>query len=225
MTDRKDAWDAVEEAREPSRVFFGQVDMDVWFCVLQKGVGKVPFDPEQHKAERRRTAVEVTVAPLPASGLQFPLERGMIAESREWAGILLPSLKALGVSPREVNGQWAQVELAPTGRKYTNANGEEKVATTIKFLALYESEEECQEAADALFGGGNGANSGNPGNGQSDPERAVAEQFLPVLVKQAEDRAELTKILAANPIVGKYFTVDSPEVVNLWKGVKDDVPF
>jgi len=218
MTDQTqvDPWATAETAKEPPKRFFGQVLINVWFCILQKGVGKVPFDPQQHKQGQRRTAVDVEIVPLPESGLQFTLERNMVAETREWASTVLPSLKALGVSIREVHEKWAQVELVPS-RTYIDRNtGEEKQATVPKFIAVYDTEDECQAAADELFNGGEEEDEPSipaTDNGGANPEKEVALKFLPALVAQAQgDPDRLAGLLANQPLVSKYFSVDSPEV-------------
>ena len=181
-----DVWDAAEEAKELPKVYFGEVKFDPWFCVLVKGQGKVPFDPREHKAGQRRTAMDISITPLPSRGLDFITERSMIAESRQWAGTVLPSIKALGLSVQSLSGKWAQYEMVRTGRTWTNADGETKHETVPKFLAVYDSEQEAEAAAEALFGG-NGDGTSEPipgfessGNGD-DPERATAAKFLPAL--------------------------------------------
>lgn len=129
------------------RETYGQVDIDAWYCALVKGQGKVPYDPVTHKDMNRCTAIDLTVSPLAEMNLQFSITRSMIAESREWAGITWKSVKALGItSARELKDRWAKVVLVPTGRTYRNSAGEEKEATTLKFLALYESEDACRQA-------------------------------------------------------------------------------
>jgi len=209
------------------RTYFGQVQVDTWYCALVKGSGKVPFDPGQHKEEQRQTAITITLMPLPGSPVQNPTERGMIANSREWVQIVLPSLKKLGVSLRDLKDQWAQVRMVPTGRTYINSNGEERQATTVQFVAVYKTEAEAQAAAATFFtsrkngdgekapasvpqpagGNGNGSNSNSA-------ERQTAAKFLPALWKTSGgDIMKFAEKLAATPLVCKHFTIDSPEAV------------
>lgn len=219
-----DPWAAAENAQLPPQVYFGEVVVDVWFCVLEKGTGKRPFDPQKDDIEQRRTAVDIAVIPLAEHNLKFNLERKMIAESKAWTGITWPSLRALGLnSLKELNGKWAQVTLEPTGRKWTNKNGEEKEETALKFLALYDSLEACQAA---FLGQNNGdANTNaNAGNGHKDEDRETALQFAKVIVEnakrkhQGDDEAmrnEVAQQIANFPLVSKYFSVNSPEVARL----------
>ena len=49
--------------------------------------------------------------------------------------------------------------------------------------------------------------------GATDPERVTALEFLKVIVRQAHgDRDLVAEQLAAIPQVGRFFSVDSPEV-------------
>lgn len=227
-----DPFDSADSATIEPRTYYGQVDVDAWFCALVKGQGKVPYDSAVH--ERRSTAVKLTVAPIPDMKLTFALEREMIAESREWAAIVLPSIKALGLaSVRDLDGKWVAMTQVPTGRKYRNRNGEEKDATTFKFLSLYDSEAACIAAfngarngtppADALpedempfMGDGNGHN-GQPA--PDSPERQTALAFLKVLVQQhGADTAALGAAIASMPMIAKHFTIDSPETQALLAG-------
>lgn len=229
-----DPFDSADSATIEPRTYYGQVDVDAWFCALVKGQGKVPYDAQVH--ERRSTAVKLTVAPIADMKLSFALEREMIAESREWAAIVLPSIKALGLaSIRDLDGKWVAMQQVPSGRKYRNKSGEEKEATTFKFLAVYDSEAACIAAfraarngtppADALpedeipfMGDGNG----NGHNGQpapDSPERQTALAFLKVLVQQhGGNRDALATAIASMPMIAKHFTIDSPETQALLAG-------
>ena len=226
-----DPFEAASKAAPLPTEYYGQVEVDAWFCVLVKGEGRVPFDPQQHSIDQRRTAIDMAIIPLAASGMNYPLERRMLAESKEWRNIVWPSLKALGFnSLREVNGAWVKVKLVPTGRKYINSAGEEKEATTFKFLAVYDSEEECE----AAYLGTSATEEDEPSAPEAQPadnsqandgERATALQFAQIIVQQAlaafpndlnAAKTRVTQEFAKMPIVSKYFTVDSPEIAALF---------
>ena len=217
----QDVWDAAEKAVEPPKVYFGQVQFDMWFCVLQKGIGKVPYDPKSHQQGQRRTAVDVSIMPLPSRGLDFTTERNLIAESRQWAGTVLPSIKALSTSAKALNGKWVQYEMVRTGRTWTGTDGELKHETVPKFLAVYDSEEAAEKAALKLFGG-NGDSEPlpmEPGGNGDDPERAVAAKFLPALWAQAaEDVTAFMELVNGNPLTSKHFHLSSPEVIEIVSG-------
>jgi len=217
-----DPWKQADEAKEPTRHYFGQVYLDLWFCVLEKGVGKVPFDPAQHKPGQKRTAIKVELVPLQSSGLMFTILREMIAESREWAGIVLPSLKALDVTTRTLHEKFVQAELVPSRKYVDKETGETKQATTFKFVQIFESESECEAAAAEFFNQpqdeipGFSDESKNEKEPKLDPQKEVALKFLPALVNMAGgDPQKLSSILSENQLVSRYFTINSPEVVEL----------
>ncbi len=232
------AWDAAANATEVeySNQIFGQIEFDVWFCILQKGMGKVPFDPNIHPISQRRTAVDVSLTDL--SGLN--ISRSFIAEigTDGWLKVTLPSLKALNTSNlQEFSGSWVHAEIVPFG-KYTNAEGEERNRTAPKVLSVFDSQEACEAAAHSTNAPGtspleprsngtlsqNGTAHASPqsagpshANGSSDAERQVALQFLPAIVKNCLngngiDYLKLESALSSNPILAKHFTVASPEV-------------
>lgn len=230
-------WDALDnpEVKTGPMEYWGQVQIDSYFCVLRKGVGKIPFDPQQHNIDQRRTAIEIVIIPLAEQNISYDVNRSMIAESREWAGIVLPSIKALGLSARELNGKWARIRTKETGSTYVNSNGETRERTTFEFMAVYNSEDECRTAYQAFAAGAgtqpatNSAPAAQPtngngnGNSNGNKERETALKFLRVIVENAvrgqTDLNVINNTVAANisnmPMVAKYFTADSPETMNL----------
>ena len=221
MTDSYNLQAAVDNAVAPPSTYFGQVTFDVWACVPIKGVGLVPFDAQAHKPGQRRTAVHIVVTPLPSSNATFDTERKVLAESRDWANITMPSYKALGLnSYTELHEKWVRYEMVPTGRTYEakdmngQPTGETKDATTFKFLAYYNTLEEAEAAASALYGGGNGNT--EPAPTDKEKARKTALPFLPVLAKQAGgDPEKMATLLASNPITKEIFDINSPEVIAL----------
>lgn len=218
ITQNDDVFGSADNAVEPTfnKVFFGQVFFDLYFCALIKGTGKVPFDPAQHKPEQKRTSITLTVVPLPNSGATYNFERNLIAESKEWASIVLPSIKALGLATRDLHSRFVQIEIVPTGERYTDKQGATKEKTTAKFVQVFADETSCQAVADSVFGNGNNHTEQptvtTPQNGNT--EREVALKFLPALAHQAgKDREKMKALLEQNPFVGKYFDITSPEVL------------
>jgi hypothetical protein len=235
VTQFVDPWDIAEQAKEPqfSNVIWGQCEAKSWWCVLEKGVGKVEFDPQMHSPDLRRTAIDIIIHPLADMGLNFDLARNMIAESREWAGIVLPSIRDMGISPKQLNGSWVKVQTVTLTDKagnpvtYTDGNGIVKEKTTIKFLAIFKDEAECR--ADYLANSGKAhqqtqyAGGGGNENGNGNKERETALKFLKVYVENAcRGQTDLNVIrntlalnIAQQSLIAKYFTVDSPEVVEM----------
>ena len=208
-----DVWESAENAKPPSSTFFGEVNLDVWFCALIKGEGKVPFDAVVHKPQQKRTAIDITITPLASRGVTWSIERGLIAESRQWAGMTLPSIKGLGVSPKELNGKYVRYEMKPTGRTWTGTDGAEKTETVPVFSALFQSEDECEEAANAFYNAPADDDTKDVEQ-PSTAEKETAAKFLPAFWAQAKgDVAAFDKLIIGNPLTGKYFTLSSPEAL------------
>jgi len=223
-----DPFDSATNATLAPRSYYGQIQADAWFCALVKGTGKVPFDPTQHNPEQRCVAVDISLIPLPEQNVRFDIRRETIAESREWAGIIWPSLKALGLTnAREADGKWGKLTQVPSGRKYRNSAGEEKEATTFKFLALYPNEDACRDAyhtevkrqpADAEPAPTQAPQStpagGNGGNGSKARETAV--QFIAAFAKMNKYDVDATRRqCAGQPAITNVVDVNTPEFVEI----------
>ena len=220
-----DPYEAADNAVIRPRDYYGQLHIETWFCVLVKGVGKVLFDATQHNADQRCTAVDMSMIPLPEMAFTFKLERTMIAESREWAGVVLPSIKAAGVtSVREASGKFAKMQQVPSGRKYRakdqsgNATGDEREATTFKVLAIYPDEAACRAAYYAETGKAADADGSEPIPGfENAPAKpaansGAAKQFIAVFAKQKGYDLEATRTLCRQqPIITNAVDVDSEE--------------
>lgn len=212
-----DPFDAAANVQPPTRSYFGQVTLEMWFCTLAKGVGKQPFDPAHDKPEARRTAIRIELMPLQETQLQFTVSRELIAESQQWTRTVLPSIVALGLSPREVNGKFVQIELVGTGRKWLNGAGEEKTETMPAFRAVYATREECLAAWQSTGAAPAEAAPAAPSNGNGhDPERVAAAAFLkPMWDASGHDRGRFLVMVAGSPILAKHFAPESPEIVAL----------
>jgi len=216
-----DLWnEAGNQTVRPKR-YFGQCFTDIFACVLEKGRGKVPFDSQQHTADNKLIAVEIEVVPF-TRGNAYTIKRDMIAQFREWAGVVLPSLKVAGIDPSTLDESWVCVELVKSGDSYVK-DGERVEKTTFKFLEQYTSEDECRTAAESFFGRGDEDESETekppmPEDApKADNGREVAAKFLPALYAQASgDPTELGKLIAANPLTSKYFDLNSKEVTALF---------
>lgn len=218
-----DVWDQAANATVRPKVYFGQIFTDAFFCVLRKGIGKVPFDPGQHPADDKLACIKIDGQCTKRDGSSFVVQREEIAEFRDWAGIILPSVKALGIHPRELNEKWAKWRMVETGRTWVDkVSGETKKATTFQFLELFPDAAACQAAEAALYNREVQPElapaSGGTVDPQQDPQREVAAKFLPALYAQANgDAAKMAELLAANPLTSKYFDVNSVEVVTLFQ--------
>jgi hypothetical protein len=225
-----DAWDRASNPTSFGSDFWGQFKVDAWLCALVKGKGKVPYDPAIH--DRPATALDLEVIPLPEMNVTNDkiTQRNIIAESDEWRSFGWASLKALGMANlKEARDRWCRVSLVPTGETYEK-DGKTKERTTFKFVTLFPDEAGCR--TDYLANGGNSlppavqevqvAPSNGNGNG---PEKLVAFAFAKVIVNNTmkgqvghpldEAMNEVGKALAQYPGVSKYFSVQSPEVIEL----------
>lgn len=224
-----DPWASAEGATWDSTFsVFGLVQADVWYAALVKGIGKVPFDPLQHRPDQRVTAVTIAVVPVVPE--QQPTQRDLIAESSEWTKLVNPSIKALGTTLRGLHDRHVEAQLVPTGRTYTNAAGEVKAATTFKFVRLFGSEDESRAAAEQSRrrrAGGPGP-AAAPGDGSETvsgtsrrPDalasigisRQVAAKFLAGLWSASgKDLVRFGELLRTNAATAQHFDLDSPEV-------------
>jgi hypothetical protein len=233
------AFDVAMNPPKPTSEWYGQIMVNAWFCALQKGVGKIAWDPNVVDANgqplRRYTCIDLSLQPITNGDQVYPIERSVLAEFGEWVDICLPSLKDVGITNLQaLNNTWIRCEMVATGRTYTNNNGETKDATTFKFLQVFADEATCRAACAAAHGGnGNGSVNGvtapaqaaTPANGNGNTkERETALKFLKPYVQNAwkksggdldKARAELAPMLANQALLAKYFTVDSPEVTDL----------
>ena len=229
-TQYADPFDAMgdPQVRTGSADYFGSIKIDSYFAVLVKGAGKVPFDPAQHSADKRVTAIEMQMFPLAEMNIAWDVKRNCIAESREWAGTVLPSIKALGLTPREINNRWVHIVRKETGRTYTGSDGSSRPETTFEFVEAFANEAECRAAYQAYSAGAGSApvaqpataTASAPANGK---EKETAFKFLKVIVENAargqSDLGVISATVGANianmPMVAKYFTASSPETMNL----------
>lgn len=242
MTDQTlSPWDTAWEPAQQSGYWYywyGQINLNAWFCTLVKGQGKIPWDPNlvdpvTGQPARRYTCIDLSLAPITDQPINN-IERSMLAEFGEWVDITLPSAKEIGLTNLQaLNGAWVCCEMAPTGRTYTNSAGETKNATTFKFLRLFENETACRAAHQAARGGNGatetpGVQSQTPapttGNSNGSRERETAQKFLKPYVENAwrqsgqdldKARQALAQMIAGQPLLAKYFTVDSPEALEL----------
>lgn len=211
---------AMTTEENTSRVYHGQITVDSWFCVLEKGIGRRQFDANTDKVADRKTCIQMFLQPVSIARFTDVVQRDMVAEfGKDWLKITRPSLAAVGHDLRSIHNQWVEVELVPYGT-YTNKAGEEKNLTAFRFTRVFANEAEANYAYSEYWKGNrpaaNGENSGNGGNGGGDAQREVAAKFLPALWKSAgQDVTAFAEAIAKNPVTSKFFDLSSPEVLSL----------
>jgi len=208
---------------EPQK-FAGKLTTYAYTCVLVKGTGKVPFDPEQHKGQRTSVAIDLTVESLnPTHNL---IQREMLNWTADFKKIVRPSIEALvpriaairgheigQFNPlKEISDLWVIGEFVERPD-----NAPDETWTTLRFQMVFGSEDECR-AAYAELTEEETPTPAAVDNGQ----RAVMAQFLPNLWQQAgEDAAELLALIQANPMLAEHVDESSLEV----QARIDQIPF
>lgn len=222
------AMNATKEPKE--RAYFGEViTVDSWFCVLQKGVGKRPWDSTHDDVKDRRVVIKIEIQPLRG---EYTVSQECLTFEKVWIDHTMPSLIKLRADLHALRGKYAQVRRALTGEQYTNKQDQLKEKTAIEFVAIYDTQDACQAAADTFFGertaASNGAYAGMPEAELPDPAMPPEQQFalnaLPALWKASgNDKTKFAALLGQNPLISKYYPIDHPHVVGLIGGAIDDL--
>lgn len=224
-TTTNDPLEAAMNPEAPARSYFGEVTANTnwYFCVLERGAGKVVFDPTQHSMDRRRVAISIEVAPLPSERVPapFPIQRDMVDFEKEWASVSLPSLKRLGTDISRVKGKWVHVKLVKTS-EYTAKDGTLKDKTGIQFVEIFPDRAACEAARDATFRSGPDASptiqqAATPPSAPAPItpglDRATAAKLLPGLWAASQQNADtFLQRIASVPDLAAHFGADAPEV-------------
>ena len=210
--------DAFDDAMEdPPSYFGGQVMVDAYTCVLVKGQGKVPYDPQTHQDLRTSTAITFNIAPLDPT--RKMIAREMLNWVAEFKGVVRPSIEALAeeiatiknlvvgeFNPlREVSQMFVVGEFV---QKPDNKPGE--TYTTLAFKGVYGNMADCQAAYTELTG------IESEDAAPVDPARESMAAFLPGLWTQANhDAAKFQELIRDNPMLSAHFDMASAEVKGL----------
>ena len=232
-------YDPYEDAMtdEPSR-FFGCVTIEAYQAIMaQDASGKwqrpEPYIPDLHgdegevnKADDKFFTTQVDISLTPVDPTRKIWTRTVGAKNRknpEFQRAIRPSIEALAAqiaaiknlqpgqfNPlKELSGMWVEGEFVP---RPSNKPGE--TWTTLKFTCVFASQDECAAAADEAYNREGDEPAAEPAQGDGqDGERAKMVPFLEAIWKQAgKDSAKMAELLASNPVLKPYFTMDSPEV-------------
>lgn len=238
MSNQPSPYDVAMNPPEQKSGWFGQMTVNAWFCAwvpdptnADKKM-KINWDPNSKdsngKPLRRNTSIDLKLEPITEQP-STAFERSVMAEYGEWVKFILPSLKDIGVTSLEaLHGAWVQIEFASTGETYIDKrSGEAKDSKTWKFVAIYPDEATCRAAYQEARGESAAAAQATAqtnGNGNGNRERETAEKFLKPYVQKAwqqsggdldKARGELATMIAGQVLLAKFFTVDSPEVMDL----------
>lgn len=203
----------------PSYELWGQVSVYVWKAALVKGQGKIVFDPAVHKS--MVYAIDLSVVPLNIQGANLA-ERSLIQTSKEWK-LTQESILAAGIQASEIDGKYVRIKFEPTGDTYTNAQGEVKNKTYMHFVRIFKNATECEQDFLADNMGGAEASTEAAPVAENGAEYETALKFLGATVRStAKGKSGMDEILPAleakinaSPIMKKYFTATSDEVIEL----------
>lgn len=220
--------------------YFGEiVTVDIWDCVLRKGAGKVLFDPRQHDIAEKRVAVKLSVECKSKDGSTYTIDQDEINTSSKWR-TTLEGLKALGITTRQqlegLKGQWAHIQRAATGQKYTAKSGQ-RAGTLVDeqalvFLALYPNQA-ASDAAETAFWDAQRAGrpatdfvapqENLPSDLGADTAKVTALKALSMLWRASgHDQAVFKTMLESNPNVNQYYPWTHPQTIALINGAIDE---
>ena len=212
-----DPYDAAMNAKSLNQYtrLFGQLLVDVWPCALIKGQGKVSFDANTMKESQRRTALDIMLDPVGVMDkLKNVFERKIVAESRAWTNVTLPSIKALNLDLRDLHQAWVAAEFKPTGRTFKGSSGEDVKETCFEIVAVFSGQIACRNAFEIFYSVEEEDKPEPTPVSESNPEKATAALFLkPLWIQAKPDLTEYQKLITGNPLTGKYFNISSPEVL------------
>lgn len=224
-----DIFDRAVAAASNRGTMYGKMQIDGNAVKFVKGVGKVDWIEGQDEPKDRCDELTFTLSPIDEMGITNLVIRSVVAQFDEWSKLIWPSIQDCGVnSPRDVDRKFVKVQLVANGRTWTDKkSGELREGTTMKFLAIYRNETECKAAfandgnapktatatTESAF---DAASSVDMTPHSENPEREAAKAFLPALIKMSGGNiAALEAQIKSLPMVAKFFTVASPEVLDL----------
>jgi len=230
-----------EPERKQAKNYFMECEVDHRQVVFVQVDGQWRLvDYDQSNPEHRDPDVEITFNFYGSTrdGSTYAKTYKMQARSRkrpDWRNIVLPSLKALGISdpPSQLHRHWIHFEAAPTGDTFiSKTTGEQVERTAPKFLQVFDSKEACDAAAEAFWS--ERRNGSNGHNGQTKnvpqplekehPQRAMLLTLLPAMWQAAQQQpdpnAAFQQMLEANPMMADAdITMASDEVIDIITGI------
>jgi hypothetical protein len=221
-----DPWAIADSAKPREFEYYGQVQADVWFGFFPgSGAKPIPFDPNQHPGDKRTVMIDIQIIPVAEQNVTFDVRQNYTDFSPDWTKITLPSIKALGLDGlRSLNGKFVRVTQVDGKREKKDSGGNKtgEFYKTFKFLEIYPNQAACEAAYSGTPSNTEQQPTATSNNGNN-PERDSALKFAKVVVENsARGQSDLTIVIntvAANianmPLISKYFTADSPEILNL----------
>lgn len=216
--------DEYDEAMAPASTgFHGQISTAAFRIAWPKGDFKARqvYDLEIHKGDNWQTGVMINITITPLDPTRKLITREVMNFSREFVGVMRPSLGVLNeaiakirnVDPkvcnplREVNGLWVSGEFVA---RPDNKPGD--TWTTLKITGVWATEAECAAHAATAQHNGDAQTPPVEAPKATDAQRQALAAFLPTLWNQAgRNMEQFQALLSTNPMLS-IFTPDSPEV-------------
>jgi len=232
------AW-AADQNESSTKTYYGQVTiLDAVAYVLRKGEPRRLYDSSIDRPSDARIQIELTITSETRDGAAYDISQRAMDFDDRWRKFTLPSLQKLGITPQRLKGAWVEIERKPTGRQYEIRSGERagQMAdeTAIVFKAIFNSKTEMDAARESRFA--TKADSGNNQpernvpqpvtaeelGGEDPAERAMAKAALaPLWQASGQNPAVLDALIKANPIVSKYYSLSSDDVI----AITGHIPF
>lgn len=219
------------------KTYFGEVTIvDHYDVALVKGVGKVVFDPLQHREDQKAKLIIITISCKDKQDAVYTVTQEAINSSKEWRKTY-PSLAKIGATVPTLLGRWVQMKKAPTGETFVSKQTNETVnKTAFVFVEAYPDEETMKAAQEAFYAKFRQAS----GDGESEPQgatpriqavtqnvvgtpveapapaidRTTAAGFLPALWAAAsQNKEKFYQSVRTNAMLAAHFDHVSPEMV------------
>jgi hypothetical protein len=144
-----------EDAKErtPEYRTWGQVaSLNVWEAVWSVGAWLL-FDSNIHQLKDKRVRIELLIIPIDEMNARYNVDQKFTQDNRDWAGVTLPSIKALtvplGIKVVDVLNRFVLVKKVPNGKTYDKKGldgqptGEKGKLTDLIFEKIFVSQDEC----------------------------------------------------------------------------------
>lgn len=214
---------------------------DARYVILEKGVGRLPFDPVMHKDKKPSVEITIQIEHRKPDNTTYTVKQTELDWSPAWA-ITRESIEALGLPHAgELKNRYVEYEWVGTGRFWKGSDGENREAQAIRLIRTFNNREECEAAerefytprtpaagpatapaVEAFFNEREAKAVPAPAVPVNDAQRQMAATFLPMLWQQAGKNADaFHALIAATPTLAPLFNANSPEVCAL----TGNVPF
>lgn len=211
------------------KTYFGEITtVDLAFYVLKKGEQKRLYDPQTDPQSSARLLIDLHIQPLQG---EYEIKQDVFNFSTEWNKHTLPSLQKLAADVRTLQGKYCSIQKIATGETYTSKDkldpagniieaGTIKNKMAIVFIAIYDSRETCEAAADAFYGNTPAVPAVAADVDLNNPERVQAAGILSTLwTASGQSPAKFLDMIASAPTLNIHFNETSPEVTHFTGGV------